>query len=271
MSSRGRLGMGFGLWADRVLAGLTPLSMTLIGVWVGVMVLLPVVRPVWDERTIQLGVTLSVTAQAVAVIGILIPAWGWRRTATVGLLLLAMAWIVERVGSTTGFPFGRYHYTRRLQPQLLHVPLAIPVAWLMMLPPAWAVADLVVKGRGPLFVLVSAVAFTAWDFLLDPQMVGWKLWLWDQPGRYCWRDRSGGIPWINFAGWALSSAAITAVLMIASAELAPLPALPLLLIYGLTWLLETVGLGVYWQQPRPAAVGFVAMGAMLLWALQGVR
>ena len=148
--------MGLGLWVDRVMVSLTPLSMTLIGVWVGVIVLLPVVRSAWDERTILLGLTWSVTAQAVAVVGILVLAWGWKRTVVVALLLVAMAWVVERVGSTTGFPFGRYHYTERLQPQLAHVPILIPVAWLVMLPPAWAVADRIVGGRGPLFVVVTS-------------------------------------------------------------------------------------------------------------------
>ena len=45
-----------------------------------------------------------------------------------------IGWTAEAIGSKTGFPFGAYHYTDRLQPQLLGVPLLIPLAWLMMLP-----------------------------------------------------------------------------------------------------------------------------------------
>jgi hypothetical protein len=41
---------------------------------------------------------------------------------------------------------------------------------------------------------------------------------------------------------------------------------PLWLVYGLTWLLESVGLGIIWKQPGPAACGFLGMGSVLLWA-----
>jgi hypothetical protein len=37
------------------------------------------------------------------------------------------------------------------------------------------------------------------------------------------------------------------------------------LIYAITWLMETVGLGVFWGQPRPALAGFLGMGGMLFW------
>jgi hypothetical protein len=49
----------------------------------------------------------------------------------------------------------------------------VPLAWLMMLPPAWAVARLVAGGPGIAFILTAALAFTAWDLFLDPQMVAW--------------------------------------------------------------------------------------------------
>ena len=40
---------------------------------------------------------------------------------------------------------------------------------------------------------------------------------------------------------------------------------PLWLIYAITWLLETVGLGIIWQQPGPAICGFFGMGSVLAW------
>lgn len=93
---------------------------------------------------------------------------------------------------------------------------------------------------------------TAWDLFLDPQMVAWGLWVWTQPGGYF------DIPWINFLGWLLASALITAVV-----RPGPLPTRPLMLIYGITWLLESLGLLFFWGLPGPALVGFAGMGSLL--------
>jgi hypothetical protein len=36
------------------------------------------------------------------------------------------------------------------------------------------------------------------------------------------------------------------------------------MIYTLTWILQVVGLGIFWGQPGPALIGFVAMGAWVI-------
>ena len=226
--------------------------------WVGATVSQPILQWAWGERAIRWGTTATVALQAAAVGVALQAAWGWGWAALVSLAIMAMGWAVEFLGSRTGVPFGRYHYSARLQPQLGHVPLAIPAAWLMMLPPAWAVAGWIAGERGPAFWLLSGLAITAWDLFLDPQMVGWGLWVWDQEGAYF------GIPWVNFLGWAASAAIMTAVT--AALRPGPLPITPLMAIYVLTWLLETVGLGIIWKKPGPALCGFAGMGGFLLWA-----
>jgi putative membrane protein len=226
--------------------------------WVGATVSMPIVQWGWGDRALRRGVTVGVLLQAVAVVALLVSAWGWGWAALVALMVLVMGWAIEFLGSRTGVPFGRYQYTDRLQPQLGHVPLLIPAAWLMMLPPAWAVAQYITGGYGIAFVVVSALAFTAWDLFLDPQMVGWGLWVWERPGGYF------GIPWTNYAGWLLAAALMTAVTV--PLWPGPLPAASLIVIYVLTWLLETMGLGVFWQQPGAALCGFLGMGGMLLWA-----
>jgi putative membrane protein len=227
-------------------------------VWVGATISQPIVQWVWGERAIRWGATATVALQAAAVIASLQAAWGWGWTIAVALIVMALGWAVEYLGSHTGVPFGRYHYTPRLQPQLGHVPLLIPVAWLMMLPASWAVAGSIARGRGPAFWLLSGLAITAWDFFLDPQMVSWGLWAWEDKGGYF------GIPWVNFLGWTVSGAVMTAAASVLWPG--PLPVTSLTAIYGLTWLLETVGLGVIWRQPKPALCGFLGMGGLLLWA-----
>lgn len=234
---------------------------TLLVGWVLSMILLPIARWVYGDDAIPFGVTLSTALQAGTVLALLVGPWGVRRVARMVALVVVAAWIVEFVGSQTGFPFGIYHYTDRLQPQIGDVPLLIPFAWLMMLPPAWAVASLVSGGaRNGRFVIASALAFTAWDLFLDPQMVAWGFWQWAEPGGYF------GIPWVNFAGWLLASALLTWL-----ARPASLPLRPLLGIYAITWALETIGQLAFWGLPGPALVGCAGMGLMLALAVRAGR
>ena len=245
------------MWSELRNAWLTlgPVAQAALIAWVLATISLPVARWVWGDRAVRWGVSLGVVLQATTVFTTLWSVWGGQQAVLVGLAIVGMGWAVEYIGSTTGFPFGRYHYTDRLQPQLGHVPLVIPLAWLMMLPPAWAVAGQIARGRPIVLIVCSALAFTAWDLYLDPQMVGWRLWIWERPRGYF------GIPWVNFAGWALAAAIMTTVIRPEPSAIAPL-----WLVYGLTWLLESVGLGIIWKQPGPAACGFLGMGSVLLWA-----
>jgi uncharacterized membrane protein len=244
-------------WLTTTLIELSPLARGLLIAWVLEMLSIPILERVEGDGAQRRGVVLGVIFQAATVIAVLIPTWGVSRTLVVALGVVVLAWVAEFVGTCTGLPFGRYHYTDRLQPQLSHVPLIIPLAWLMMLPPAWAVADAITDGqRGLGFIIMSGLAFTAWDLFLDPQMVKWGLWKWDQPGGYF------GIPWLNFFGWCLTASLVTAAV-----NLPALPAAPLLVVYGITWLLEVSGQLLFWRLPGPAAAGFVGMGIFVIMAL----
>jgi len=171
-----------------------------------------------------------------------------------------LSWAAEAIGSRTGFLFGTYSYTDSLQPQILNVPLQVPLGWLMMLPPSWAVAGAITdrikpRWKFPAFVGLSALAMTAWDLFLDPMMVAWGMWVWDSPGGYF------GIPWLNYLGWFVISALITILI-----RPAKLPIVPLLLIYTTMWLLETLGLGIFWGMPGAAAAGCIVMGSLTILA-----
>ena len=237
----------------------------LIVAWVLTMIAVPILGWTGGPQAVRAGVILGVVLQAAAVLAVLVQAWGAGRTAATALVVVPATWAVEWLGSHTGFPFGAYSYTDALQPQLGHVPLLIPLAWLMMLPPAWAVAaTLTGPRRSWAFVLVSALAFTAWDLFLDPQMVAWGYWVWHNPGRYC------GIPLVNFAGWLLASGAVTvAVLPLLRSR--PLPVRSLLVIYTITWALQLIGQLFFWSMVGPALVGGAAMGAFVFLAWRKAR
>ncbi len=239
-----------------LLASLPWFAQVFLLIWIVVMIAVPILKWRWGAGAERVGIVLGVLFQAATVLAILVPAWGFAATLRMAFIVIGMGWSVEYVGSHTGWPFGRYHYTPRLQPQVGGVPLLIPLAWLMMLPPAWAVAQSIAQGPAPIFIAVAALAFTAWDLFLDPQMVAWGFWTWERPGGYF------GIPWLNYGGWLLASAVITAVV-----APAPLPVAPLCLVYGITWGLQTFGQLFFWKLRGPALVGFFAMGMWVVWAL----
>ena len=236
----------------------------LIAAWVLTMISIPIIRWKVGDAVLHWSVVAGVCLQVAAVLAVLWQGWGLRETIRLVAIVIPAAWLIEFAGSTTGIPFGTYHYTDTLAPLIAGVPLIIPLAWLMMLPPAWAVAAAVTgTTRTWHFVAISGLAFTAWDLFLDPQMVGWGYWVWEQPGGYF------GIPWLNFLGWFLACMVLT--LLIRPSRL---PIGPLLVIYTITWFLHSVGQAVFWNMPGPALAGFVGMGAFVvssLWILVNRR
>lgn len=237
-------------------------ALILVAAWVASMIALPIARWSWGDTVIPAFSTLSVVLQCAAVLCLLWQGWGGRRTVMTFSVIAILTWAAEWLGSTTGFPFGSYHYTDLLQPQLSGVPLLIPLAWLMMLGPSWAVADAVIADRLQgikrhlALALLAGAAMTAWDLYLDPQMVGWNFWAWDTSGAYF------GIPLGNFAGWFAVAALVTLIVRPRA-----VPLRPLIFIYGLVWIFQAIGLAIFWGQIGPALCGFIAMGTGLMSAL----
>jgi putative membrane protein len=240
---------------------LTPPQTALLTIWVLLMISFPFVDWMLGQDAMFSAVVLGSLAQLITVVIILWEAWGAAKTLRVGVTILLLGWAAEALGSQIGVPFGTYSYTDTLQPQILAVPLHIPLGWLMMLPPSWAVAQAITNRIKPgwqflAFIGLSALAMTAWDLMMDPMMVAWGMWFWETPNGYF------GIPWSNFLGWMLVSGLITIII-----RPGDLPAAPLLLVYTITWLLEMGGLALFWDLPGPALVGGLAMAilAVLGW------
>jgi lycopene cyclase domain-containing protein len=239
------------LWAASLVFWVVLLVATPISIWLAGDTLFPMM--------VRLGAMAHTGATLIA----LASGWPAGRVVVALAVVSGGAWAVEALGSATGFPFGAYDYTEALQPQLAGVPLVIPLAWFMMLVPAWGIAGAILAGRrnqlgkwyAPLHAILAGAAFTAWDLYLDPQMVTRGLWVWDYPGGYF------GIPWVNFLGWWLAASLITLLI-----RPRYLPRGRLMVIYTLTWIFQAIGLGLFWGQPGPALVGFLGMGIFVILA-----
>jgi len=184
--------------------------------------------------------------------------------------IVVIALIIEVIGSSTGFPFGEYDYTGALTPRIFDVPIIVAFAW--------AGITLTVHGafhhlrlgneRSALMtrVAVMALAITAWDLFLDPQMVAEGYWRW-RPATPAF----GGIPLVNYFGWLLT-AVITSTVSVLTCRpvqrtVSSLPRLTYATLAGLS----TVGFLMFFDDPVVAVVGGVAMGGFTVLSFAGVR
>lgn len=145
-----------------------------------------------------------------------------RMGAIASIWILVLSWFVEHVGATTGFPFGAYTYTDVLQPQILGVvPLAIPFAWLLIVPAAVAVGELILARNGERTlndrrvriskVLMAAAFALLLDVTIEPFAVNInQYWVWNEAssGDYY------GIPFSNFVAWFFTSLLLSWVLLL---------------------------------------------------------
>jgi putative membrane protein len=180
--------------------------------------------------------------------------WGPARTAATAAGVCTATAAVEHVGTATGVPFGRYAYTSALRPQVAGVPAIVPLAWFAMAVPAREAAHAALGRRSSPATRIGlgAVALTAWDLFLDPQMVGEGYWAWVRRGRY------RGIPVTNFLGWLATSAVVMAALEVAlPADETADPSL--VAEYGVMAGMETLGFAAFFRDRLVAAVGGVAM------------
>ena len=106
----------------------------------------------------------------------------------------------EAVGVRTGLPFGDYRYEGTLGPEVLDVPVVVPLAWTMMAYPVLLAARRLTRRFVP---VVGGLGLTAWDVFLDPQMVGDGHWTWADPTPAL--PGVDGIPLTNYAGWPSSA------------------------------------------------------------------
>lgn len=121
------------------------------------------------------------------------------RALLAGLCVILLSYGVETLGVTTGFPFGRYHYTGILFPSLPgSVPLAVMFAWILVV---FGSYGLVMK-RGAIFRLGDALLAAALAALLDlaiEPVAAYieRYWQWSRPASLSYY----GVPLANFVSW----------------------------------------------------------------------
>jgi putative membrane protein len=131
---------------------------------------------------------------------------GPRRAAAAALAVSAFAYAIESVGVATGFPYGPFSYGEALGPKLFGlVPLLLPITYVPLV--IGAVAAAWGPHRLAPRVAIAALLLVLTDGVLDPGATALGFWTWTEGGPYY------GVPLVNYAGWLLSGAISSALLL----------------------------------------------------------
>ncbi|WP_337059637.1 carotenoid biosynthesis protein [Kineococcus sp. G2] len=238
------------------------LAPVLAGALTGAAVLTQVAHPLLRGEALRRATIGSVGVFCAAAVADATRRGGVRGGATALAVAGGLGLVAEAVGTRTGLPFGRYRYAGTLGPQVLGVPVAVPLAWTMMAWPAVQLGRrLAPRGRARHAVAVGAAAWTlaSWDLFLDPQMTAAGHWSFETPHPHL--PGLPGIPLSNYAGWLLTATSICAALhaLVPEEREAPVPqAVPGWLL-GWTWLGSTLGNAVFFRRPAAAVWGGLGM------------
>lgn len=111
----------------------------------------------------------------------------------------------ELSGTSTGFPFGAYHYTTGLGYKIAGlVPFTIPLSWFYLGFSSFLIARVGLRkynlprwGSSLAAIALGSLLLTSWDFVLDPGMsqTAVPFWEWEVEGPFF------GMPYENFSGW----------------------------------------------------------------------
>ena len=129
------------------------------------------------------------------------------RKATLSLISLSsFGYAIEALGVATGFPYGPFHYGDALGSRVAGlVPYLLPVSYAPLV--VGAVAATWGHRLRLLHVLQATLLLVWMDAVLDPGAAALGFWVWPEGGAYY------GVPLVNYAGWLLSGALATTLLL----------------------------------------------------------
>jgi carotene biosynthesis associated membrane protein len=236
-----------------VRAGAVPAALAAAGV------LAQIAYPLLDGEPLRLVTIATVLLLAGAALTHAAATFGTR--AAVALLVTAggLGLAAEAVGVATGFPFGSYAYAGTLGPELLGVPLVVPLAWTMLAYPCLLLGRRLGRRRAAARALAGGLALAAWDLFLDPQMVADGHWTWRFPEPAL--PGVPGVPLTNYAGWVLVAVTMVAALDRALPRRAVPEGVPAAVL-AWTWLGSALGNLAFFDRPWVALYGGVALGVL---------
>ena len=117
--------------------------------------------------------------------------WGWKGILAFFAICSVVSGTIEKIGITTGVPFGHYFFTEAMGPKISGVPIFLGLAYLGMGYLSWLVASLILGWEQRILTgwrvvalpAFAALVMTSWDFCLDPV---WstivRAWIWTDGG-----------------------------------------------------------------------------------------
>jgi len=145
----------------------------------------------------------------------------------IGVILFSL--VIESIGVSSGFPFGKYQYTTLLGTSFLGVPLIITLAWYSTVAGALGVARNVLRFNINLLVvsLIAAFFVVALDIVLEPMATHVNhYWIWEK----------GEIPLVNYSSWFILAFIVIFFLGRPKLDVKTYSFTPAL-IYGMEWVL----------------------------------
>ncbi|MBN1388576.1 MAG: carotenoid biosynthesis protein [Bacteroidales bacterium] len=115
----------------------------------------------------------------------------WSRTFIItALIIITGGWLIELIGTKTGFPFGEYEYSNLLRPLIAGVPLILGLNWLFLVYCSFVITSFI-PAANTLRAMAGALLMTGYDFLLEPFAIHTGMWTWQE-------DK---VPLSNYIAW----------------------------------------------------------------------
>ena len=202
-------------------------------------------------------------------------ALGWRRAIALLVVGSVLSLSSELLGTSTGLPFGDYHYTGLLGYRIAGlVPFPIPLSWFLMIYGCLAICGRLLTASDDnatrwRWALLSGAVLTAWDVAMDPAMsAATSHWIWNQDGFFY------GMPLINWFGWYVTGVVVSRAMLaivppsVIAGRISPawLP-IALYAINGVMPVAMTARAGMWWA----AGLGSIAMAVPVWLALRSRR
>jgi uncharacterized membrane protein len=136
--------------------------------------------------------------------------YAWRPALMLFAICVIITFVIENIGTATGFPFGHYHFEVGAGlPHVGSIPIIVGPLWFGTGYFSWLVAATLLDGadrrldRRFNFIalpIMAAFVMTQWDVVMEPpEATIARAWIWHDGGA------DFGVPLSNYFGWLLTS------------------------------------------------------------------